>query len=66
MIARLLDRLLGPRTWMVVLDTGTYFAAAQPADPRDIVVRTGLREAAAHRLARKLRHRAENTPRNIL
>lgn len=66
-IARLLDRLLGPRNWAVVEFAGTFFAFhIDYVRPADTVVRRDLREARALRLARKLRHRADNTPRDVI
>lgn len=60
---RLLDRILGPRHWMVVEDDGVAFAIHQAfLEPGDLIVRADLRRRAAFRLARRLRRQAEDRP----
>lgn len=65
-LSRLLDRLLGPRDWMVIEDAYSFFGL--PADVHaipasrycagtDVVLCADLRRRAAFRLARKPRER---------
>jgi hypothetical protein len=67
-LSRLLDRLLGPRDWMVIeAQIGGLVPADVHAIPAsrynagtDVVLHAGLRSWAAFRLARKLREQRLN------
>jgi hypothetical protein len=65
-LSRLLDRLLGPREWCVIINKGAPWATPiSLAHPTDTILRAGLRQGAASRLARRLRLRREDTPERI-
>lgn len=74
-VARLLDRLLGPRDWMVIEDAASFFGL--PADVHaipasrfcagtDVVLLTGVRRGAAFRLAQKERERRLNAVQELV
>lgn len=63
----LLDYLLGPRTWMVVLWEGGFIVALSSATswPAESIVKSGLRHGAAWNLARRLKEQARDKPERV-
>lgn len=64
----LLDWLLGPRDWSVIMDDrGAEWATQRwcPA-PGDRLVRSNLRQGGAQRLALRLRQKREDTPERLI
>lgn len=67
MLSAILDHILGPRDWCVIFDGRGAEWAVQRWRPAvgDCLVRSNMRQAAAQRLALRLRQRREDTPEGV-
>lgn len=65
--SNLLDFILGPREWCVIITKGTAWAQHRWAPANgEALIRSNLRQGQAQSLALRMREKSDNTPRPII
>lgn len=66
-LSNLLDFILGPREWCVIITKGSAWATHRwKPEKGEALIRSNLRQGAAQTLALRLRQKAEDTPERVI